>query len=131
MDRKEKRKKANNIAFFFFNASIFFNRFNETRKEEIKMAGYRRGTREEREMRKKSDELRLIDKEIARKLMDQVFSNMYAGKIYAHHVLASAKVFEDIKRKYDYIDEDVLRTRFAIVYDNLIKYWDIWFRYLK
>lgn len=95
------------------------------------MAGYRRGTKEEKEMREKAMNLRQIEKEIARKLMDQVFSNGFAGRIYAHHVLASAKVFEDIKRKYDYIDEDVLRTRFAIVYDNLIKYWDIWFRYLK
>lgn len=95
------------------------------------MAGYRRGTREEREMRKKSDELRLIDKEIARKLMDQVFSNMYAGKIYAHHVFASNNVYEDIRKKYPHIDENRLRTRFAVVYDDLIRYWDIYNKYLK
>lgn len=95
------------------------------------MAGYRRGTREEAKMRKKSDELRLIDKDIARKLMDEVFSNMYEGKIYAYHVFASNKVYEDIRRKYPHIDENRLRTRFAVVYDDLIKYWDIYNKYLR
>ncbi len=95
------------------------------------MAGYRRETREEVKMRKKSDELRLIDKDIARKLMDEVFSNMYVGKIYAHHVFASNKVYEDIRRKYPHIDENRLRTRFAVVYDDLIKYWDIYNKYLR